>query len=68
MNVATALYCSYSKHCSNEDGPGRVDILATALPEDIQIASDCKGVIKDIHGNIDGLHSNIIKEINLTSQ
>ena len=35
--------------------------------EDIQIASDCQGVIKDIHENMSGLHSSIIKEISLTS-
>ena len=35
---------------------------------DIQIVSDCQGVIKDIHENMGGLHSSIIKEINLTSQ
>lgn len=33
---------------------------------DIQIASDCQGVIKDIHENTGGLHSSIIKEINPT--
>ena len=35
--------------------------------EHIQIVSDCQGVIKDIHENMSGLHSSIIKEINLTS-
>ena len=34
--------------------------------EHIQIVSDCQGVIKDIHGNMGGPHSSIIKEISLT--
>jgi len=36
--------------------------------EYIQIALDCQDVVKDIHENMGGLHSSIIKEICLTCQ